>query len=117
MPGFRKVIISRPPPSGYSWQVLKGTELVRAGNAGSHAEADAAADRAIAEIEAEASPDATGISRVTALVGARSKAAPAPREEGLLPPATQTVSPPAEPSNQSEFESFESRWRSLGMRR
>jgi hypothetical protein len=60
MPGFRKVIISRPPPSGYSWQVLKGTELVRAGNAGSHAEADAAADRAIAEIEAEASPDGTG---------------------------------------------------------
>jgi hypothetical protein len=53
---------------------------------------------------------------VTALVGARSKAAPGSEEDGLLP-ATQTVSPPAEPNNQSDFESFESRWRLLGMRR
>ena len=45
------------------------------------------------------------------------KAVPGTEEERPLPPATQTVSPPAEPNNQSDFESFEARWRSLGMRR
>jgi hypothetical protein len=59
MSQFTKRIIYRPPPNGYSWEVLKGTKLLRAGNAGSHEDADAAADRAIAEIEAEAGPDAT----------------------------------------------------------
>jgi hypothetical protein len=59
MSGFTKRIISRPPPRGYSWQVLKDTNLARAGNADSYGEASAAADRAIAELEAEAGPDAT----------------------------------------------------------
>jgi hypothetical protein len=59
MSGFTKRIIFRPPPHGYSWQVLNDTTLVRAGNANSYAEADASADRAIAELEAEAGPDAT----------------------------------------------------------
>jgi hypothetical protein len=59
MSGFTKRIILRPPPHGYGWQVLKDTKLLRAGNAGSHAEADAAADKAIAELEAEADPDST----------------------------------------------------------
>jgi len=59
MSGFTKRIIFRPPPHGYSWQVLDGTKLLRGGNASSHAEADAAADRAIAELETEAGPDET----------------------------------------------------------
>jgi hypothetical protein len=56
MSEFTKRIIFRPPPNGYSWEVLNGTKLLRAGNASSHEDADAAADRAIAEIEAEAGP-------------------------------------------------------------
>jgi hypothetical protein len=59
MSGFIKRIINRPSPGGYSWQVLKATKLLRAGRASSYAEASAAADRVIAEIEAEADPDAT----------------------------------------------------------
>jgi hypothetical protein len=60
MSGFTTRIIFRPPPQGYNWQVLNDTKLLRAGNAGSHAEADAAADRAVAELEAETGgPDAT----------------------------------------------------------
>ena len=53
----------------------------------------------------------------TSPLSAFGKAVPSPEEEGPLPPATQTVRPPAEPNNQSDFESFEARWRSLGMRR
>jgi hypothetical protein len=59
MSEFRKIIINRPPPLSYSRQVLKDNKLARAGNAHSYAEADAAADRALAELEAEAGPDAT----------------------------------------------------------
>ena len=51
----------------------------------------------------------------TSPLSAFGKAVPSPDEERPLPPAT--VSPPAEPNNQSDFESFEARWRSLGMRR
>jgi hypothetical protein len=53
----------------------------------------------------------------TSPLSAFGKAVPSPEEERPLPPATQTVSPPAEPNNQSDFESFDARWRSLGMRR
>jgi hypothetical protein len=53
----------------------------------------------------------------TSPLSAFGKAVPGPEEERPLPPATQTVSPPAEPGNQSDVESFEARWRSLGMRR
>jgi hypothetical protein len=59
MSGYTRRIISKPPPRGYSWQVLKDTQLVRAGNASSYAEAITAADQAIAELEGEAGPDAT----------------------------------------------------------
>jgi len=59
MSEFTKRIIFKPPLYEYSWQVLKGTKLLRAGNASSHEDADAAADRAIAELEAETGPDAT----------------------------------------------------------
>jgi hypothetical protein len=37
------------------------------------------------------------------------------RQEETLPPVTQTVSPPAEPNNQSDSETFEARWRALEM--
>jgi hypothetical protein len=43
------------------------------------------------------------------------KAEPSPEEE-LLPPATQPVSPHTEPNNLSDSDSFEARWRALGMR-
>jgi len=42
------------------------------------------------------------------------KAVPSP-EEG--PAVTQPVSPHTEPSNLSDFDSFDARWRALGMRR
>jgi hypothetical protein len=58
MSEFTTRVIFRPPPYGYKWEVLKGTKVLRAGNASSHEEADAAANRAIAEIEAEAASDA-----------------------------------------------------------
>jgi hypothetical protein len=59
MSGYTKRIVNRPPPHGYSWQVLNGAKLLRSDNASSYAEADAAADRAIAELEAEADTDET----------------------------------------------------------
>jgi hypothetical protein len=43
------------------------------------------------------------------------KAEPSPEEE-LSPPVTQPVSPHTEPNNLSDFDSFEARWRALGMR-
>jgi len=42
------------------------------------------------------------------------KAEPSPQEE-TLPSVTQTVSPPAEPNNQSDSDTFEARWRALDM--
>ena len=53
----------------------------------------------------------------TSPLSAFGKAVPSPGEERPLPPPTQTVSPPAEPNNQSDVESFDAKWRSLGMRR
>jgi hypothetical protein len=53
----------------------------------------------------------------TPALSAFGKAMPSPEEGGLLPPATQPVRPAAERNNQSDFESFEARWRGLGMRR
>jgi hypothetical protein len=53
----------------------------------------------------------------TSPLSAFDKAVPGTEEERPLPPATQTESPPAEPNNQSDVESFDARWRSLGMRR
>jgi hypothetical protein len=48
----------------------------------------------------------------TPALSAFGKAEPSPEEE-LSPPVPQAVSPPAEPNNQSDPESFESRWRAL----
>ena len=55
---FRK-LINNTPPSGFRWRVFKGTKAVKSGTAKSQVEANAAADRAIAELEAEAAPGAT----------------------------------------------------------
>ena len=48
----------------------------------------------------------------TPALSAFGKAEPSPEEE-LSPPVPQAVSPPAEPNNQSDPESFESRWRAV----
>src|ERR1700716_45803 len=48
----------------------------------------------------------------TPALSAFGKAEPRPEEE-LLPPVTQTVSPPAEADNQSDFESFGASWRAV----
>jgi hypothetical protein len=45
---------SRLPEAELEKAKMKGTKLLRAGNASSHEEADAAADKAIAELEVEA---------------------------------------------------------------
>src|ERR1700682_3704757 len=50
----------------------------------------------------------------TSALSAFGKAEPSPEEE-LLRPAPQTGSPHAEFNNQSDSESFEARWRALGM--
>src|ERR1700682_3478529 len=50
----------------------------------------------------------------TAALSAFGKAEPSPEEE-LLRPVPQTGSPYAEFNNQSDSESFEARWRALGM--
>jgi hypothetical protein len=44
------------------------------------------------------------------------KAVPSPEEE-LLPPVRQPANPHADPNNLSDSESFDARWRALGMRR
>ena|SRR3982074_2252501 len=46
----------------------------------------------------------------TSALSAFGKAEPSPEE---VPPVTQTVSPHAEPNNQSDSESFEARWRAV----
>jgi hypothetical protein len=53
----------------------------------------------------------------TSALSAFGKVEPSPEKEGMLSPATQTMSPPAESNNQSDFESFEARWRALGLTR
>jgi hypothetical protein len=46
----------------------------------------------------------------TSALSAFGKGEPSPEE---VPPVTQTVSPHAEPNNQSDSESFEARWRAV----
>jgi hypothetical protein len=51
-----KKLINNTPPSGFRWQVFEGTKVVKSGTSHSQVEANAAADKAIAELEA--APDA-----------------------------------------------------------